>query len=288
MKRHILIAGLACTLAVGAVDSSNAHGILRIDSTATNTLIAIPWRGYSEFGDAGIDLMAEKLVKPRNLVVGDELLLLDAVDSQTFASWTLQDIQKDGVVRAWVAGTTVRRRDDGSSYVYSADAELPARRGYGLWLVRQRPVDVNGKAIPFYLHGQWTRGPEEVTVVGVSDAMRGIRGYDATGYTMLANPDCTRETDVNRDLEWDWSAVGTNDTLVISSDRASAQYCFRREIKRGEARGTFTPRWYRADAGGTTGVLTTSYTDEIKVPAGTGFWYVRRSPGDFKLRWKAP
>lgn len=286
MKRTMMTVCGLLTLVAGAVDSSNIHGVLRVDSATTNTLIAIPWRGYAEFNDDRYDLLADRLVKPRNLTLGDELLLLDATGSQTFASWTLQDVGKDGVRWSWVPGTTVRRREDGSSAVFVADAGTPVKRGYGLWLVRQNPVDADGKARPFYLHGQWTSGPQDVSVFGISEGMRGIRGYDVAGYTMLANPDCTHETDLNGDLEWDWSRIGTNDTVVISNDRNAAEYCFRREIRRGADKGKFSSRWYKAVVSGSEGGGTTTYTDVIKVPPGTGFWYVRREPGDLTVRWK--
>ena len=285
MKMKLTSALLALAFAAEAVDSSNAHGILRIESTATNTLMAIPWRGYTEFNTDDLALRADRLVKPRNLTVGDQLLLLDAAHSQTFAMWTLQNVGRDGVVQAWVPGVTVRSREDGSSYVYDGGADLTAERGYGLWLVRQRPLDGAGRPIPFYVHGQWTKGPQEVEVLGVSEEMRRIRGYDAAGYTMLANPDCSRGTDVNADIAWDWSVVGTNDTLIVNTDAKTSQYCFRREVKRGADKGTFSQRWYRAVIDGTS-TATTTYTDDITVPPGVGFWYVRRCPGNFRLTWK--
>ena len=300
MKKVFAIAALLATsFAVMAEDavSSNTYGFLKIVSSATNTIISIPWKGYTEDDQPTLDLLADHLVKPKNIDVGDELLLLGP-DNKTYASW-LMTKTKDAngrVVGTWQGALTVTPRawiDGGrtysnDTYVYDGTDTAVTKRGYGLWLIRHNPLDASGNPKPFYVHGQWTKVAQEVTVAG-TNALPTVAGpYDMAAYTMLANPDCTKDTKIN---DMSWPDAGPNDTLIVTTDSKMTLFCFK--LKKNPRRGGgVTDHWYYNTSAPQTvdynATATSEYSDDITVPKGTGFWYVRRTGADFTFTWPAP
>ncbi|MCQ2392526.1 MAG: hypothetical protein MJ240_14015 [Kiritimatiellae bacterium] len=284
MKKLIMGLLLLAAFAVSAtaVESTNAYGLLKIVSGYTNTIISVPWTGYTEDGAPTLDLRADRLVKPRNLADGDELLLLGP-DNTVFASWVLARTNEtvDGVATPaghWEPRLTAHRRTDGSSFVYLGAETNVVVRGFGLWLIRQHPV-VNGVTNAVYLQGQWTRGGATATIAGV-DPKR-VNGYVEAVYTMLANPDCTHETAIN-DLPW--QDVDARDTLILNTDATTTKYCQWRTDRKLGVTGWCAARQEKVTAT----VSRTVYDYDLKVPAGVGFWYVRRAGTDTSLVWPTP
>ena len=285
MKKLRVVALLLATFAASAesVVSSNTYGFLKVVSGYTNTIISVPWKGYTQDGLPTLDLRADRLVKPKNLTTGDELLLLGP-DNQTFASWVLAEGKEtiqgaEATVRHWQPRLTARKRTDGTSYIdLGADTNVVVR-GYGLWLIRQNPV-VNGVTNAFYLHGQWTSGGETVTIGGTG--LKGVNNYLPAVYTMMANPDCTKETVINGDdMPWKDMAIGKDDSLILNTDAKTTKYC---TWKAGK--GWRTSHLEKQTIGGIS-VSKTVYDYDLKVPAGVGFWYVRRTEGDLTFTWPA-
>ena len=105
--------------------------------------------------------------------------------------------------------------------------------------------------------------------------------------TMLANPDCLHETDVN---SLGWSGVGSTDTLIITTDAKTTLYCTYRKNGGDKARWGYSTqtRVNKGTAEKPYWVVQTRRVDAPKVPAGTGFWYVRRTNADMVLTWPAP
>ena len=276
----LLLTSVAASSA--AVESTNAYGLLKVVSGYTNTIVSVPWTGYTENGAPTLDLRADRLVKPRNLDDGDELLLLGP-DNTVFASWELVRTNETvgGVstpVGHWAPRLTVHQRADGSSFVYRGAETNDVVRGFGLWLIRQHPV-VNGVTNAVYLQGQWTRGGATATIAGTDP--KSVNGYVEAVYTMLANPDCTRGTTIN-DLPW--KDVDAKDTLILNTDARATKYCTWRTDRKSGVTGWCATRQEKVSAT----VSRTVYDYDLKVPAGVGFWYVRRAGSDTSLVWPAP
>lgn len=266
----VLMAGILMASAE-TVYSSNMHTYARVDSVYTNTIVAVPWTFYTPDGTATTDLPVDRLVRPQNLTAGDLLMVL--TNNATYATWQLTE--QNGV-RAWTEVATVQRRNDAetrSDVFTDSHQNMALARGYGLWLYRQNPLDADGKVRPFYVTGQWVNAAPTVTLAGGSAA--------APAFTMLANPTPGAETALNS-LAWDWDKIGADDTVIIPTDRTQVIYCFRLNTRRG---GLARQWCYAKMTTGTTGGQQTTYITDIKVPANTGFWFVRRASGDVTLQW---
>ena len=274
MKRLMVFLALAGGMLMASgetVYSSNMHTYARVDSVYTNTIVAVPWTFYTPDGTATTNLPVDRLVRPQNLTAGDLLMVL--TNNATYATWQLTE--QNGV-RAWTEVATVQRRNDAetrSDVFTDSHQNMALARGYGLWLYRQNPLDADGKVRPFYVTGQWVNAAPTVTLAGGSAA--------APAFTMLANPTPGAETSLNS-LAWDWDKIGADDTVIIPTDRTQVIYCFRLNTRRG---GLARQWCYAKMTTGTTGGQQTTYITDIKVPANTGFWFVRRASGDVTLQW---
>lgn len=285
-----------CEAGDSPVYSSNIHAIVKVMSCATNTIISVPWMFYTPDGASTIDLPIDRLVCPSNLTLGDYVLvhLPDPSNpvKKTYAAWQLTKTtepipgvtnpsQDSDYCRKWEPVMTVSRVDnDGTrSDVWKPD-DLDTQtvcRGYGVWLLRQNPVDGAGNAKPFYLYGQWTTGDATVTIKGGTS--------ETPVCTMLANPDCFHATDVNKLM---WSNVGETDTLIITTDSKTTLYCTYKDGKWGYSTQTRVNKNEGKEGKAPYWVVKTVRADAPEVLAGTGFWYVRRSSGDMSLEWKEP
>lgn len=287
------------------VYSSNIHAMVKVVSCDTNTIISVPWMFYTPDGASTTNLPVDRLVRPTNLTVGDYVLahLPDPSNpvKQTFAAWELTVTEEPvpGVANprlpkeeypndyCWkwepvMTASRVERLEQDSNGSYRTDVWVPDGiatqtecRGYGVWLLRQKPTE-NGNAKPFYLYGQWTTGNATVTIKGGSP--------ETPVCTMLANPDCLHATDVN---ELTWSNVGAADTLILTTDSKTTLYCtykngswgYSTQTRVNKNEGKDKPAYW---------VVKTVREDAPEVPAGTGFWYVRRTSGDVTLTWTIP
>ena len=252
--------GIPASESDGGARSVNVFGIVRVESVMTNTIIAVPWTWYSAEEQKATHIPATKLVKTTNLSEGDRLMQyrLDDEDGEHYECWAVEDGE-------WTPMVTAT-----SNAVYNAvsgpDGAVSVR-GYGLWLVRQRPVDENGDAIPFYLYGQ------SVTNQVVSTA----RGGEITvpTYTMLGNPYC-EPVRIN-DLAFR-GEIGTEDRLIVPSGANASKYL---QYKAGKG-------WRWVEVKIINGAPKNTYDYDVVVPAGTGFWYVRRTAGDLNIEWTMP
>lgn len=168
--------------------SDNVFGVLRVDSTATQTIVSIPW---AEAG-TGDPIKVKDAIKTTNLTKGDQLFYYDAAaETPAYKFWQLGD---DG----WEGATTVLngiKTDEGSD-------EDTLARGGALILVRQKPTKEDKTANPFYLYGQYTTSVSSTTCI-------------KNGYTLLAPPS-TSTTDLNN-ANIKWETPGANDNIVLQN-----------------------------------------------------------------------
>ena len=271
-------------LIIPAIFTSNIHGLLKINSPFANTIIPAPWKGYTRDGSPSLDIPVDRLVKPRNLTDGD--MILQYSNGGVYKAWTLE--KPDGGEGKWTPMGAVAQTPvvGGSTNVVSSlyvkpTGEETQKRGYGMWLVRQHPVDENNNVIPFYLYGQWMTGVETVTIGGTNATDVAIKyegaQYDVVHDTMLADPDCTRTSVINNHQ---WTGFDNADTIILNTDLKQSLYCFRRERPKRSGGGWYDGWWIWGVNGHT--------TEGISTPAGVGFWYERRAAGDMTLRWEGP
>lgn len=237
------------------VRSANTFALTTVSSSSlTNTIVAVPWRGCDS------DIRVDRLVWPQALSKGD--MLLAVTNGVTYAAWVLQDDPASASgARVWSPIATVQRPATGTTGILAEnDGSGTVASGHGLWLVRQNP------SAAFNLHGIWREGAVSVTIKGGSAA-------EPVG-TLLAHPDTTRAVDLNT-LAWPSDKIGAKDTLVVPLDaKTTRNYLW--DAKRA--------KWYYGRTSVQNGAIATEYVyDLAPIPAGTGFWYVRRVAEDFTL-----
>lgn len=270
MKMFALVSALLTASGVFAgATSVNAFGVLKVLSTTTNTIVTIPWTAYSQEQTNAAAIFSPKLVKPTNLTVGDTIMWLRGDDR--FDVWVLNGRGE------WEGAAAVSSLPfGGGSQMDVTPDNVRIARGYGFWLQRQHPYDVvDGKKVPvpFWLFGQ--------AVTNKATSVIGGGTVETPCCTMLANP-WAGAVKVN-ELPWKDVNEGTGisdcDTLVLPNGGNGSDYVYRRNGK-----WTFSQIETYTDAKGRVRSRTT-YTEDITIPAGQGFWYVRRKPEPTTIDW---
>jgi len=249
--------------------SSNTHAHVRVTANSTNVLIAVPWTAYTKDGSESEPLPITKLVRAENLDDGD--MLMSVKHGNTYESWMLR--KDEAGVGTWQAAVSVQESGakssakGGKSYISStpANAQLPVERGIGLWLLRQVPKDEKGSWKPFYLYGQYAKGSAKVSIEGVSSDAEAV---------MVANPVCTRALSLNGDITW--SNVAAGDTLSIPNGSDAWDLCIW-DANKGQ--------WYVSKTERVGRGVKTTRNYALTIPAGHGFWYIRRAKGKVTIEF---
>lgn len=259
-----------------AAYSQNTFAMVKVLSTETNTLIAVPWTGYFTNGAERVDSLVDHIVKPENLTTGDMLLAVS--NTHDYVGWVLSDVPSADGERRWQPSQIVERRVVLiNSAVQVAGVSNLIARGYGLWLIRQRPTEDNGDPVPFYLEGQYATNDAEVVIRNVEAGL--------TNAVMVASPFCGRsgDFDINKDIVWDGVSIGEHDSLSVPNGSDAWHYCSWDSDKK---------KWYRtkyvASASGRKGSQVPVPEYNITVPVGCGFWYVSRGSDEVRFTFKNP
>ena len=257
MRKTLLIALAFFALAAGAADvfSSNTFAVMEVSSSSTHTIIAIPWTAYTLTGSQERDIRVDHLVSPRNLTVGD--LILVPTSGVSYAAWALAEADGAGGAKTWEPIATAELlasniATNKNPLIKDNGGDAIIARGYGMWLIRQDPTK------PFYVYGQWATGGKSVTVE------QGTATVPA--YTMLGDP-LLREVDINA-LKWE--NVGAGDSVIITTDASATKNCTWDGSKWYHVVVTKTTKFGRTVAS------STKVYEGLTVPAGAGFWYVSR------------
>ena len=254
--------GLALLASAKTAVSTNAYAIAEFTCSSTNTIICVPWTGYTSDGKPTLDLLVNRLVSPRNLTTGDLVIKLDGAD---YLAWSLEDVAGSTTgEREWQAINTVSSEiiDSLTKSELNENTDTGTEKcGLGVWLIRQDPTK------SFYLNGQWTKSYAPIQVAQGS--------AEANALTMLANPN-NAETKVN-DLTW--SGVAAGDVIILTTDSSMTHYC--------QWDATKSQWYYTAKEKVVKGKITTTKTVahyDLTVPAGVGFWY-RSAGGQPTVNW---
>lgn len=247
----------------GSVLSTNTFGVLKVSSSCTNTIIAVPWADYSKDIDNPPEITATNLVKTSNLKKGDTIL---AYAGGKYDAW---ELDADG--GKWVATkmwTTLGPDEDGSTT--SATAFI--KRGKAFWLVRKGADTRDDKAI--YLYGQAATNDVEVEVASGS--------VTAPTSMLIANPFAF-------DLNLNGGLVATSGKIEIGEGSA---YTKGDSISFTDDSGKLVVAYYddngwyvRKVSGGRS--MTVTKERDVELPAGTGFWYERHGNEPLTLTFKA-
>lgn len=250
MKKLLTIAMMAGAMSVMAVESSNTFGILRVDSTAAQTIVSIPWEAAG-----GGAIKVKDVVKTANLTpksddpayIGDQLYYYNG---SSYKMWRLTSTGWEGIrivtdeVKDPVAGTD----------------EDTLSRGGALILVRKNPTTgTPAVAKPFYLYGQYNSTQPSISV---------DRNANNVTYTLIAPPSADSVALNNGN----WTGVTAGDHVILPS----GQPLYWKDP---------TDKWCTLTTDLDTGDETyASYTTPI--PAGEGVWMcVAKGSGMVSVQW---
>lgn len=251
----------------GSVLSTNTFGVLKVSSSCTNTIIAVPWADYSKDIDNPPEITATNLVKTSNLKQGDTIL---AYENGRYNAWELDKNGDEG--GKWVAAkmwTTLGPDEAGS---LTTDEAL-VKRGRAFWLVRDGVDTRDDKAI--YLYGQAATNDVEVEIAPGS--------VTAPTSMLIANPFAF-------DLNLNGGLVATSGKIEIGEGGA---YTKGDSISFTDDSGKLVVAyydnegWYVRNVSSVGRNMTVTKDRNVDLPAGTGFWYARHGSGILKLTFKA-
>ena len=147
MKKLLSIAVCASAAVAFATDvpvELGKVGVTAIDSSTTNTVIAV---SYTDLASAG-NITASNLVKTANLAEGDRLYVYDSGDFKAF-----ELAVSAGGVMYWQGTATVEPGAGIASLVPATSADnVRVAVGTGVWLVRGSNWD--GNPFTFYIYGK--------------------------------------------------------------------------------------------------------------------------------------
>ena len=208
MKKLIAVAALittACAWAESTVEGANTFGILRVDSSAAETIIAVPWLGAST---SETSIKVTDVVKTANLEEGDELYYYNG---SAYTCWKLNSSKE------WEAAKIVGMGEAG-------DNTTSLVRGNAIIL--KRPNETRASSI--YLYGQ-------VASSGSVDIEMAKGTATAPAYSLIAPPD-DESTSLNSGT---WSGVDAAKDMIVK-DGASPFYYNTTDSKWGNKTVTAT------------------------------------------------
>lgn len=248
MKNLVALFCAVSAFAAFAADSEIVFGALRVDSTAEQTIVSIPW-AEAGTGDA---VKVKDAIKTANLTKGDENG--DGGDQlylYSGGSYKLWQLNSAGI---WKGASVVKSgADDKTTFEATAGEEETLSRGDALILIRKDPTK------PFYLYGQYK------SVAGVKTTL------PANAFSLIAPPKTEADEDGTIKLSAaTWENITSSDHIILPSG-----------LQLDFENGAWGKRTYKDQ---TDRVGTWSEAD-AKVPMGQGVWF-RAGAGDGKsVEW---
>lgn len=187
--------GIVLSLAMAAAlplvadtTTANVIGLIRVDSSANETIVSIPFVATSAGADDAA-IPVTDIVKTANLEVGDKLEYYNSAQGK-YEVW--QIVAGEGGVKTWQAATSV---NDGEMTVASSSLA----RGNAIILVRTTPGSC------FYLQGQ-------VAKSGSAECTMARGSASAPAYSLIAPPS-DKTVELNDGV---WAKVGAKDQVQIN------------------------------------------------------------------------
>ena len=196
--------------------------------------------------DDGGEISVSNLVRTATLTPGDTINAYDAT-TKKYKAWTLSD------EKVWEPTPVIGGSGESEAGAYTVP------RGAGVWLTR------SDTSKPLYLVGGTSAGAVETAIepsVG-----------DKPAWNLVASPS-VEPVNLSTLLSGKEEQAG----VVVPTAGAPKTYTFK-----GDAWGYDTTVPVMKD-GKQVGVRSVRKTDDVTVPAGTGFWYLNSS-SDVKIKW---
>lgn len=231
------------------IDTQNKVGVVKATQPTEIAVIAVPWKQFMD----GDHISVSNLVKTANLTPGDKLYIYEG---EKYDVWAL-----DGN-RHWQQATSVSS-ENGEQIVkapFGAAHEHPVGHGTGVFLERQN------SSVPYYLYGEVDEGASLVTTVEeerMPIANPNLKPFDLNGYYYDADT-----------KGWKYS-IEANEGDVITIPMGKTQ---RKCIFKDGGWGYYQKKVEN-------GVLKQTWVNEVKIPAGTGCWYIKNGENNVKIDW---
>ena len=219
------------------VPSTNTIGVLKVESGAKTTAVAVPWASY----DGTNDISVADIVRTANLTPGDELKAY-APDGK-YKAWKLN------ASKEWKPMTVV-----GGSSETDADA-YTVKRGSAVWLTRADPSQ------PIYLVGG-VAATEKVSV-----ALEPKKGDNDPSWNLVGSAG-TEPVNVETLL-----GGNTADKVTVPTATVPKNYEYNTELGKWGYWDSKTYEHTNKVGRVSMRVRDVFVTDDNYIPAGTGFWY---------------
>ena len=246
------------------IEGSNTVGFAAIAVPGgANTIVTVPFEACLGSGASGMlsDLVATNGLasSASDPAAADQLVVLTTNGAeQVYYYYWLQ------TGAGWTAITTEKLMPDGSSQSVTpaAASAFPVARGLGFWVKR-----LNAASTTLYVKGQ-------VSAVKQSTAIQ-------TGLNLVGYGTVQAFTLNGSGIDWTGAYGGTGNTstsdkiLVMNGDGSFSEYFFfTKPVGWSESYDALNGKW-----------ITKNYTlATATIPAGQGFWYLRRGAGTFTFK----
>lgn len=257
------VVGLA-QAAMPPIQGSNTVGFKAITAPGeANTIITVPFEACLGGGSAGMlaDLVATNglTATADNPASADQLVVLttNGLDLVYYYYWCQAG-------QGWVAVTTEMLMPDGSAQAVtpSAATAFEVSRGLGFWIKRAPSATAT-----LYVKGQVSSAKQSTEIKS---------GLNLVGYGTV-----TQFTLNGSGIDWTGAYGGTGNTatsdkiLVVAADGSFTEYFyFVKPVGWPVGYDALDHKW-----------ITKSYALATEtIPAGRGFWYVRRGAGSFTFK----
>ena len=230
-------------------------GVMRVSSTNMNTVTAVPWYSMSVDTETPTNIVANDVVN-QNGISADDMILAYKAASGKFNAWS------NGGESGWKALATVTT--NGVDVIDADDAQFP--RGNAFWLVRSNPSTKY-----YYLIGRYTGDNYEVELAGGT--------AENPGNTLVANP-TTDDATLGALKFYDGNGV---ETTPGAGDRIVILDALGFEVSHYRSGGKWVHRELQQTGKRTKQVEVDS--SGVVIPAGTGFWYTRKSEGALVIKF---
>ena len=174
------------------VSSENTIGVLKVESSAKSTVIAVPWESLAANEQ---DITVADLVRTATLSEGDELKVYDTATGK-YRAWTLNGSKE------WKPIPVV----GGASSEEAGDSTIA--RGSGVWLTRKDTTQ------PIYLVGEVAEQSTTTTIAGANE--------EKPTWNLVAAP-----TVESVDLNEKFPDANEGDVVLVPTDGAPKRYTYK-------------------------------------------------------------
>ena len=240
------------------VEVEKTIGVLKVESDAEYTILAVPWQSLGSG-----DVKASELVHAASLSDDDELIVYN--DDGSTTSWVV----KDG---KWTSPTEYTIGDGPAQQNETVDPSTKEiARGQGVWLKRSDTT----KDIVLIGQPATNDEPVETPIVAATSE------EDPT-WNLVASP---KMEEIDISTAFTEEKGNTGDEIIVPTAGTPKHYTYKGD-KWGYTAVVEEKEVWLPNGEKTISVKFGRKTDDTKVPAGKGFWYLNKgSSDDKKITW---